>query len=252
MEKLNMTVGRFQPFTLGHLNMVNEGDGPCIIYQITPPEMPKSIDDLKVKSKKARKDQVQKVLDFLNHEDVKLTEDEKELLKRPFTNELVSKELEIVKKNNPNIVDVVYVKNMFDALDRFNDFCAKHNDEYEPQYLMCGDDRVDTYSKIIDKYDELETELGNKEVIPNILKGKLKTNIGKGRTEGVSGTAVRASIIDDDKQAFEKIMPKGVANMFNDFKNAFADYKNVLEGIIKEWKMTSLKNYIIENINNQN
>ena len=29
-KKLNMTVGRFQPLTQGHLNMINEGDAPCI------------------------------------------------------------------------------------------------------------------------------------------------------------------------------------------------------------------------------
>lgn len=29
-----MTIGRFQPFTQGHLNMVNEGDAPCIIYRM--------------------------------------------------------------------------------------------------------------------------------------------------------------------------------------------------------------------------
>lgn len=247
MEKINMTVGRFQPFTQGHLNMVNEGEGPCIIYQIKPAEMPNSIADLKIKGKKAKKEQIQKVLKFLNHEDVKLTEDEKELLKRPFTNELVEKELELIQKSNPNIVDVVYVKNVFDALDRFNAFCTEQGDEYEPQYWMCGDDRVDNYTELIDKYPEFETELGNKQIIPNILKGRLKTNTGKGRTEGVSGTAVRASIINDDKDAFAKIMPKGVEKMFDEFKQAFAEYKGILEGIIKEWKMLSLKDYIFEN-----
>ena len=40
MEKINMTVGRFQPFTKGHLNMVIEGDAPCIVYQIKPAGIP--------------------------------------------------------------------------------------------------------------------------------------------------------------------------------------------------------------------
>lgn len=243
-----MTVGRFQPFTLGHLNMVNDGNAECIIYQIIPPTLPKTLADMKIKGKKVKKEQIQHVLAYLNGEAVQLTEDEKEILKRPFTNELVSKELEIVQKSNKNIVDVVYVKNVFDALDRFNAFCTDEADEYEPQYWMCGDDRVDTYSELIDKYDELETELGNGNKIPNVLKGKMTTNIGSGRTEGVSGTAVRSSIIQNDKSAFQKIMPKGVGKMFDDFKKAFDDYTALLHGIIKEWKMTSLKDYVYESL----
>lgn len=246
MEKINMTVGRFQPFTQGHLNMVNEGNAKCIIYQIIPPSLPNSISDLKIKGKKVKKQQVQNVLNFLNGEDIDLTNDEKEILKRPFTNELIKKEFDIVKKLNSNILDIVYVKNVFDAFDRFNLFCTENKDKYEPQYWMCGDDRVDTYSDIIDKYPELETSLGSKEIIPNILSGKLKTNIGKGRTEGISGTAVRNSIISDNKAEFEKIMPSGVGKMFNDFKEAFNSYKRLLENIITEWRYTSLYNYIVE------
>lgn len=243
-----MTVGRFQPFTQGHLNMVNEGDAPCIVYQIQPAEMPTSIADIKIKGKKARKDQIQKALQFLNHEDVQLTEEEKELLKRPFTNALVKKELELLQRTNPHIVDVVYVKNVFDALDRFNAFCTEQGDEYEPQYWMCGDDRADNYKELIGKYSELETSLGSKETIPNILKDRLQVSTGKGRAAGISGTAVRAAIVNDDKEAFANIMPRCAGDMFDDFKKAFDEYKNILSGIIKEWKMTSLKDYVTESI----
>ena len=125
-----MTVGRFQPFTKGHLNMVNEGEAPCVVYQIAPPSMPDSIDKFKVKGKKVKKYQIENVLKFLNGEDVKLTEDEKEICKRPFTNELVSKELDIVKRNNKLIFDIVYVKNLFDAIGQFNKFCTDNKDKY--------------------------------------------------------------------------------------------------------------------------
>ena len=30
-KKLNITVGRFQPFTQGHLNMINECEAPYIL-----------------------------------------------------------------------------------------------------------------------------------------------------------------------------------------------------------------------------
>jgi hypothetical protein len=248
MEKINMTVGRFQPFTKGHENMVNEGEAPCIIYQIKPNGIPESIKGLKILGRVVKKESVNKVLQYLNGEQIDLTEQEKELLKRPFTNELISKELDIIKKNNKNILDVVYVKNVFDALDRFNNFIMENDDKYEPQYWMCGDDRVDNYETMIDKYDELETELGSGVNIKNVLKGRLKVNTGKGRTEGISGTAVRKSIINNDKQAFERIMPKGTGKMFDEFVEAFDKFKSKLEVLIKECGMTSLKNYIFEKL----
>ena len=243
-----MTIGRFQPFTKGHLNMVVEGEGPCIVYQIKPAGIPESLKGYKVGGRVVKKDAVQNVINYLNNPSGELTEQEKELLKRPFTNELVSKELDIIKKNNKNILDVVYVKNVFDALDRFNNFIMENDDKYEPQYWMCGDDRVDNYETMIDKYDELETELGSGVNIKNVLKGRLKVNTGKGRTEGVSGTAVRKSIINNDKQAFERIMPKGTGKMFDEFVEAFNKFKSKLEVLIKECGMTSLKNYIFEKL----
>ena len=128
-----MTIGRFQPFTKGHENMVNEGNGPCIIYQIKPAGIPESIKGLKILGRVIKKDSVNKVLQYLqNSGEGDLTEQEKELLKRPFTNELIAKELDIIQKNNSNIVDIVYVKNVYDALDRFNAFITDNSDKYEP------------------------------------------------------------------------------------------------------------------------
>lgn len=245
-QKINMTIGRFQPFTQGHLNMVNEGDGPCIIYRINSSnKLPSSLNDLKVSGRRVKSESIKNVIRYINDPTYDLTEQEKELLKRPFTNELIDKELNIVKHNNKNIIDVVPVKNMFDALDRFNAFCTEHP-EYEPQYWMCGDDRVDQYTAMIDKYDELETELGSNQKLPNILKGKLITNIGKGRTKGVSGTAVRTSILNKDKSTFSRIMPQGVDGMFNDFVNAFERFRDILSGFIKE--SSSLKYYLLESL----
>jgi len=249
-QKINMTLGRFMPFTQGHLNMVNEGEAPCIIYRINSSnkKIERKKKGIKIASKSWTDESVNKVISYIDNPISDLSEQEKELLKRPFTNELVDKELEIVKKTNKNIIDIVPVVNMFDALDRFNAFCTEHSDEYEPQYWMCGDDRVEDYSQLIDKYDELETEFRSGKNLPNILKGKLKTNIGKGRTEGVSGTAVRKSILNKDKSAFEKIMPKGVGSLFNDFVKAFDEFKTQLQNIIKEHKMLSLKEFITESI----
>ena len=250
MKKLNMTIGRFQPMTVGHNNMIIEGDAPCIVYRINSSnKIPDNIKGWKVDGRVVKKDAIQHVINYLNDGGKgELTEQEKELLKRPFTNELIDKELQIVKKSNKNIIDVIPVVNMFDALMKFNKFITDHANEYEPQYLMCGDDRADAYKENIDKYDELDDDWNSGKKIPNVLKGVLKVNTGKGRIEGISGTAVRKAIITKDKDAFEKIMPKGVGSMFNDFINAFDEFKDKLQGLIKECKMMTLKEYIIERL----
>lgn len=242
-----MTVGRFQPFTLGHLNMINEGEGPCIVYRINSSD--KTIErkrkGIKIGSKSYNDECVNNVISYIDNPIGDLGDKEKELLKRPFTNELIDKEFDIVKKSNKNIVDIIPVVNMFEALARFNKFILDNQDEYEPGLWMCGDDRVDIYSEYINKYDKLAITRGGEEY-DNVLKGKLKTSTGKGRTEGVSGTEVRKSILNKDKSAFERIMPKGTGVMFNDFIKAFDDFKQQLQNIIKEHKMISLKEYIYE------
>lgn len=251
-KKINIFCGRLQPFTQGHLNCINEGEAPCIIYRINSNDkVPNTLKGFKVAGRVIKKDSVQIVADYIDNPEGDLTEQQKELLKRPFTNDLIDKELEIVKKSNKNIIDVVPVVNMFEAFARFNKFILDNQDKYEPQYWMCGDDRVDSYSELIDKYDNLAIERGGEEY-PNVCKGKLKTNIGKGRTEGVSGTAVRKSILNNDKAAFSRIMPKGVDSMFDDFVNAFHEFKGKLLNLIKESRM-SLSEYVLEKLlKNQN
>ena len=251
MQKLNMTIGRFQPFTQGHLNMINEGDGPCIVYRINSSgKIPETLKGFKVGGRVIKADSVKTVANYINNPEGDLSTQEKELLKRPFTNELIEKELEIVKKNNKNIIDVIPVINMFDALIQFNKFMTDNADQYEPQYLMCGDDRAEAYAENIDKYDELDDAWQSGKKIPNVLKGKLKVNIGKGRTEGVSGTDVRKAILNKDKSAFEKIMPKGVGKMFDEFVEAFDKFKGQLQNLIKENKV--FINYINNNIRSLN
>lgn len=247
MKYISLTIGRFQPFTQGHLNMCLDANEPVIIYRINSSN---NDGPIKIKGKLAKKSQIQHALDYVDSEcSTKLTEDEKEILKRPFTNELIEKELEIVKRNNKNIVDVVYVKNVFDALDRFNKFCTE-NPEYTPHYLMCGDDRVANYQSMLDKldkYTELETELGSKQYLPNIIVGKIETNIGSGRQEGLSGTAVRECIINKDKKTFEKQMPAGVGSLFSYFTSAFDTFIEKLRNEVKEAKeYISLEEYIAE------
>ena len=249
-KKLNMAVGRFQPFTQGHLNMINEGEELCIVYRINSTDkVPDTLKGFKVGGRVIKKDSVQIVADYIENPEGDLTEQQKELLKHPFTNELISKELDIVKRNCDKIIEVVPVLNAYQAFAMFNKFILDHQDEYEPNYWMCGDDRVDSFTTTIDKDEEVAIERGGQKY-PNVCKGKLKTNIGKGRTEGVSGTAVRKSILNNDKAAFSRIMPKGVDSMFNDFVNAFHEFRGKLLNLIKESHI-SLRDYVFEHLINK-
>ena len=251
MEKINFTIGRFQPFTQGHLNMILEGEAPCIIYQIKTAEIPDTLKGYKIAGKVIKKEAVQNVINYLDDTTIDLSEQEKELLKRPFTNELVAKEFDIIRKNTPEIIDVVYVSNMFEAVAQFNKFILDNQDKYEPQYWMCGDDRLSDVNRIYDSYISTGKELSIKtDKYENVISN-LKINTGKGRTEGVSGTAVRKSIINNDTSAFEKIMPKGTGVLFDEFTQSFEDFKEKLRGLVNEShiQMKPLRDYIMENKN---
>lgn len=242
-NKVNITIGRFQPFTKGHLNMILEGELPCIVYRINSSKSDEDINKPKVKGKVVKKDSIANVVNYIkNGGEGELNETEKELLKRPFTNELIEKEFDVLKRQyKKQFVDIIYVKNAYEALA---DFASKVEEGlYEPNYLMCGDDRVDNYTKLIEDTKIWKTLTGDCE---NVLKGKLKPNIGKGRTEGVSGTAVRKSIIKKDKSAFLSIMPNGVDSMFDSFVDAFETFVAVLSKNISESR--TLTDYLIESL----
>ena len=246
MQKLNFTIGRFQPFTKGHLNMVVEGNAPCIIYQIKPAGIPETLKGYKVAGRVVKKESVQRVIDFLDNPTGDLTEQEKELLKRPFTNELIAKELDIVKENTPEIIDIVYVSNMFEAVAQFNKFILDNQDKYEPQYWMCGEDRLNDVNRIYNSYIYTGVELPINGVKYENVISNIEINTGKGRTEGISGTDVRKAIINNDKSAFEKIMPKGTGVLFDEFIESYKVFKDKLQNLIKESQMMSLKEYIIQ------
>lgn len=260
-KKINMTIGRFQPFTLGHLNMINEGtnnNAPCIIYQIKSKDMPDILNGWKVGSKVVKKHEINNILKYIEEpNNVLLSEHEKDIMKRPFSNELINKELDIIKSNNKNLIyDVVYVSNMFEALIKFNDFIIEHNDEFEPGNLICGDDRYETYSKTVNKYDEFDSILYNKKV-RNYLKDKIDVLYLKRNQKVVSGTKVREAIIKNDKSTFSSLMPSGVGNaMWFDFKEAFDDFINKLKGMITESntnnKISNLVDYINEQLSKKN
>jgi nicotinamide mononucleotide adenylyltransferase len=75
-QKLNLAIGRYQPFTQGHLNMVNEGEAPCIVYRINSSN--KTIErkkkGIKIASKSWTDESVNKVIEYIDNQTSDLTE----------------------------------------------------------------------------------------------------------------------------------------------------------------------------------
>ena len=192
MKQVNMTIGRFQPFTKGHLQMCKDGyeknNLPCVIMMI---------------------------------------ENKKYDEKHPFSDKLMKKEIELIKMRYKFIEDVIPVK----SADIVKAGQALYDSGYEPQLWLCGDDRVSQYDRMISKEQYR---------IDGHLPEGFATYTGKGRTEGVSGTAAREALKNDDLQAFKRIMPEGTDRLFNDMRDELL--KVVKEGY------TSLSDFLKENL----
>ena len=171
MKDVNITIGRFQPFTKGHLRMCQDGydkNGyPTVVMMITN------------KRPDAR---------------------------HPFSDALIKKEIEIVKKSSDAIEEVLMVPNA----DIVKAGQLLKDNGYVAHLWLCGDDRVEAYDKQANnqKYRE---QGGYPE--------DFKTYTGSGRVEGVSGTVAREAIKDGDEKAFAQVMPKGTVRLLKDFRD---------------------------------
>lgn len=113
--KCNITVGRFQPFTEGHMKMVEAGFKEnglgCVILQI-----PNTKNDSK----------------------------------HPFSDELIKEEIKFIIDDQDNshkvILDHFYIKNA--DIAKIAQVC--HENGYEPVMWLCGTDRYASYSKQAD------------------------------------------------------------------------------------------------------
>ena len=189
MEKkpCNVALGRFQPFTKGHLQMLKDGfdkNGyPAVVFMIAN----KKFDS-----------------------------------KHPFSDELIAKEMAIVKKNYDFVAETVPATSA--DIVKIGQKLAEMG--YEAHLWLCGDDREAAFKRQAEnpKYRE-----------QGQFPDDFTTYTGTGRTEGVSGTAVRESIKADDKKKFESLMPKGTSDMFDEFKEAISQVKE---------SMKDLENYI--------
>ena len=189
MKKVNICLGRFMPFTKGHYKMIEYGlkhnDLPTVIFMISNKKMDK---------------------------------------KHPFSDELIQKEMNMLKKSLNGIENTVYVSSA--DIVKLGQWCYENN--YEPQLWITGSDRLAAYKRQAEnpKYQDL----GH---FPSSF-----TTLEVPRTdEDISATKVREAIMNDDLDTFKKMMPEGTEKLFDDFKEALSQ--------IKECKV-SLVDYIQE------
>lgn len=192
MKDVNITVGRFQPFTKGHLQMCKDGfdkNGlPVVIFLVNN----KKFDS-----------------------------------RHPFSNDLILKELEIVKKTNKFIEDIFIVTKA--NIVEMGEILMEH--EYVAHLLLCGEDREEKYRTTqvdVKKY----REWGG-------YPDDFTTYTGSGRVENVSGTLAREAIKNGDKKEFKRIMPDDTDKLFNEFSeeisNVNEDETQSLSDFVCEW-----------------
>lgn len=189
MKKVNICLGRFMPFTKGHYKMIEYGlkhNGlPTVIFMISNKKMDN---------------------------------------KHPFSDELIQKEMDMLKKSLKGIENTVYVSSA--DIVKLGQWCYENN--YEPQLWITGSDRLAAYKRQAEnpKYQDL----GH---FPSSF-----TTLEVPRTnEDISATKVREAIMNDDLDTYKKMMPEGTEKLFDDFKEALSQ--------IKECKV-SLVDYIQE------
>ena len=177
MKKVNICLGRFMPFTKGHYKMIEYGlkqNGlPTVVFMISNKKMDK---------------------------------------KHPFSDELMQKEMDMLKKSLEGIENTVYVSSA--DIVKLGQWCYENN--YEPQFWITGSDRLAAYKRQAEnpKYQDL----GH---FPSSF-----TTLEVPRTdEDISATKVREAIMNDDLDTFKKMMPNGTEKLFNEFKEALSQVK---------------------------
>ena len=239
LKEVRICLGRFQPFTLGHLKMATYKDlkGPDSEQKESLREQP----NLKEISK-------QKTIILVIYIDESKVDD-----RHPFSFEDMKKEMEFVKKNYKNdIEDIFFVKSA--------DICAwgemLKEKGYQASVWLTGSDEFKQYKYMavrVPQYEEKNRD--NRDFKDACTKSFYVEEIERTDSgdfvSSISGTKVRQSLLDDDKEYFKKAMPKGCDSLFDEFKEKLLkapkapekkQKKKVKEGFI------SLKNYILESL----
>lgn len=170
LKEVNLLVGRFQPFHNGHLKMAKlmkeKNDLPCIVAVIHPGHNKSG--------------------------------------KSPFNPDLVSKYMESISKNNPELIEGFFVapRGLLGVL-----YGKSKELGYEVKAIAAGDDRVEDYKKQV---DYLKKAGGDFPEEMEIVETPRST----------SGTDVRKAIESEDFLAFKKLVPNEVSSLYNQLLSA--------------------------------
>ena len=236
MKQVRVCLGRFQPFTLGHLKMATYKDlkGPKDIqgYRgiVKQSELLREQPDLDEISK-------QKTIILAIY-----TSKDKVDKKHPFDVDLIKKELEIVRKNYPEIEDVMYVPSADICL--WGEMLKEAG--YQASVWITGSDEAKGYVEMAMKVPEYEVKnRDNRDCKGAYTKSFYVESIE--RTDdsdfvsSISGTKVREALINNDMNYFRKAMPKGTDHLFDEMKEA------VVNAPEKTTKTKKIKEYIENN-----
>ena len=185
MKQVNIMIGRFQPFTNGHLKCVEEA---------------------------WKKLHIPTVVCMINTKYEKVDE------KHPFPSSLTLPLYQEAFKGDKMIEDIVLVVNA--DIVKIGEILKDKG--YEIKSWTCGTDRIDSYTKMADKYHDQAGLADDFEMI-EIKRGD----------EDISATKVRKALMDDDKVTFDKLTPFGSLKIHLKNKNVYNILKEQLNKVIK-------------------
>lgn len=214
MKQVRVCLGRFQPFTLGHLKMATyKCKGPETIQGFKGP-----IDQKEMLREQPDLDEINKQKTLIL---VVKVDDDKVDNRHPFSYTLMEKEMEYVKKY-PEVEDIMFVSSA--------DICAWgemiKKAGYQASVWITGDDEAKPYVEMAMKVPEYEEHnRDNRDCKDAYTKSFYVESIKRVEDEndfvsGISGTKVRRALLDNDQDAFKNMMPAGVECLFDAFKVA--------------------------------
>ena len=233
MKQVKVCLGRFMPFTLGHLKLATYADlkGPDSEQSDNLREQP-DIDEIKK----------QKTIILAVS-----TPEEKRDTRHPFTDDMLKQEFDLIKRNYSEIEDVLYVKSA--------DICAwgemLKQKGYQASVWLTGSDEYKIYKMMAMKVPEYEEHnRDNRDCKDAYTKSFYVEEVTRSETgdfiESISATKVRQALIGDNRNEFKKMMPKGADKFFDEFKQAVETAPETKKKRKVKEHYKSVKEYIIE------
>ena len=233
MKQVKVCLGRFQPFTLGHLKMATYRNlqGPDVEQKECLREQP----DLKEISK-------QKTIILAVS-----TPASKVDSRHPFSDAIMKEEFDLIKERySDDIEDVIYVKSA--------DICAwgeiLKSRGYQASVWLTGSDEFKMYKSMAIKVPEYEIQNRyNYDCKDAYTKSfyveKIERTNDGDFVSSISGTKVRKALIENDEELFAKMMPKGASKYFKKFRDNIMSISNIKEHKSNRIFM-SFKRFILE------